>query len=162
MKKDFSRLIGDISKKSLIYILGAIGILLIIISSFSSEDNRSEDISVAEQIDYCTHIEEKLEQILPKIVNVGSVDVMVTAKNYGEITLAKNEGENNDEIIILSQKGGGEDIKVIKESYPEIQGVIIVAVGGKSDRVKNDLTEAIMALLSVEAHKIKVFERTDK
>ena len=109
--------------------------------------------------DYCKELESKLESILPKIVNVGNVDVMITAKNFGELILAEDGGADGNETIILSQKGGGEDIKVIEEMYPEIQGVIIVAQGGNKSSVKSDLTEAVTALLGVDAHKIKVFER---
>lgn len=129
------------------------------ISSFSS-NGKTEAVQKEEETDYCTSIEERLEKILPQITNVGKVNVMVTAKNYGEIVPAKNEGDEQGEIIILNQKGGGEDIKIIEEIYPKIQGVIIVAEGGRSDKVKNDLTEAVTALLGVDAHKIKIFERT--
>ena len=87
------------------------------------------------------------------------VDVMITAKNYGEIVLAESGVSDEKKTIILNQKGGGEDTKVIEEMYPEIQGVIIVAQGGKNDKVKSDLTEAVTALLGVQPHKIKVFER---
>lgn len=156
MNIDIKKITGNISKRKAIYILGGIGILFLCMSFFSAEKKEAVPIAQSE-VDYCVQIEERLEKILPGIVNVGKVDVMVTAKNYGEIIPAENK--DNNEIIILNQKGGGEDIKIIEESYPEIQGVIIVAEGGKSDKVKNDLTEAIVALLGVEAHKIKVFER---
>ena len=64
--------------------------------------------------------------------------------------------------MVLNRKGGGEDGLILEETYPAIQGVIIVAEGGHSDRVKSELTQAVSALLGVEAHRIKVFERTAK
>lgn len=158
MKINIKKIFGDISNKTLIYILGGIGVLLILVSSFSAGGDEPQEEN-APEADYCSELEEKLEGILPQIANVGRVDVMVTAKNYGEIVLAKNEKNTEEQIVILNQKGGGEDIKIIEEIYPEIKGVIVVADGGKSDKVRNDLTEAIMALLGVEAHKIKIFER---
>lgn len=149
---------GDISHKWLIYILGAIGVLLVLMSSLPKKE-AVESIEIA-PVDYCSAIEARLERMLPQIASVGKVSVMVTAKNYGEIKLAKDEGDRGDETVILSQKGGGEDTKIIEETYPEIQGVIIAADGGGNAKVKEMLTEAVMALLGVEAHKIKIFERT--
>ncbi len=150
---------GDISAKKIIYILGAIGIILIFLSSFFETEKIEE---TPQEADYCAQLEERLEKILPKISSVGKVDVMITAENHGEIILAKDFDEKNEETIILNQKGGGEDAKVIKEIYPKIHGVIVTAEGGKSDKVKKDITDAITALLDVQAHKIKVFERTIK
>lgn len=131
--------------------------LLLLLPSMGKEVKEEEIIT--EETDYCTILEEKLEEILPEIEGVGKVSVMVTAKNYGTVKLAEDETEKNKETVILSQKGGGEDAKIIEEMYPEIEGVIIAADGGKSDRIKAELTEAVTALLGVDAHKIKVFER---
>lgn len=159
-KLNIKSALKDISKKNIIYILGAVGIIFLAISALSSEKPPEE--AVTEKEDYCTIIEEKLEKILPEISSVGKVDVMITAENLGEVIPAKNEGEKDNGIIVLNQKGGGEDIRIIEEISPRIQGVIIVADGGRSSRVKIDLTEAVSALLGVDTHKIKVFERKIK
>ncbi len=159
VKINFKELIGDIPKKILIYILGAIGILLLIVPSIIVKEDKEENNDTGINADYCTMLEEELEEILPKIAGVGKVDVMITAENYGQVFLAKDKRDNDNETVILNVKGGGQDTKIIEEKYPEIRGVIIVAEGGKSDRIKNDISEAICALLSIDAHKIKVFER---
>lgn len=160
MALDIKKLLGDISKKNLIYILAAIGILLIFTSSMFSR--KDVPTVVEEDFDYCSILEEKLEDILPEIASVGKVSVMITAKNYGRITLAKDKSGDTENTVVLNQKGGGEDGMIIEETYPAIQGVIIAAEGGRSDRVKADLTDAVTALLGVETHKIKVFERKIK
>ncbi|MGM9551684.1 MAG: hypothetical protein ACI3XA_05455 [Clostridia bacterium] len=159
MKFNLKEIKSDISSKKNIYILGAIGILLLLFSSMGTKENKevlTEDLPV----DYCRELEEKLEDILPKITNVGKTDVMITAKNYGRVTLAKDSGNSGEQTVILSQKGGGQETQIVSEAYPEIQGIIIVAEGGANVKVKESLTEAVMALLNVDAHKIKVFERT--
>lgn len=160
MTIDFKQLIRNIPKKNFIYILGVIGILLILISSVPQ--NNDEQSIIKEEFDYCSKIEDRLEKILPDIVSVGKVSVMVTAKNYGRITLAKDRSDNGEQTVILNQKGGGENGLILEEAYPAIQGVIIVAEGGRSDRVKSELTQAVSALLGVEAHRIKIFERKIK
>ncbi len=157
MKNNIKRFIGDIPKKRLIYILGATGILLLLLPSFFPDKEAAEPAENEE--DYCALIEERLEAILPKIAGVGKAEVMVTAKNYGQKSLAKDGDGSGEKTVILSQKGGGEETEVIEEFYPEIQGVIVAADGGKSSTVKEEITEAVSALLGVETHKIKVFER---
>lgn len=156
MKIDIKRIIGDIPGKRIIYILGAVGILLITLPNFIP---KSEEAEPEENEDYCALLEERLEEILPEIEGVGGVEVMVTAKNYGQLRLAKDEDTGGKKTVILNRKGGGEEAQVIEEFYPQIQGVIVAADGGKSSRVKEEITEAVSALLGVEAYKIKVFER---
>ncbi|MBQ8541031.1 MAG: hypothetical protein IJ435_06105 [Clostridia bacterium] len=157
---DLKQLLRDIPKKNLIYILGAVGIALIFISSISPE--KTEPTVIEEDFDYCRTLEEKLEKILPEIASVGKVSVMITAKNYGRVTLAKDKAEGREQTVILNQKGGGEDAMIIEETYPSILGVIIAAEGGSNDKVKTELTEAVSALLGVDAHRIKIFERKIK
>lgn len=158
LKIDIYKFLRDISVKKIIYIAGAVGLLMIFLSS--RLDTEKQVVSVVEDdFDYCSILEERLEEILPEISGVGNVSVMVTAKNYGKITLAKDTSESGEETLILNQKGGGEDAKIIEESYPSIEGVIIVAEGGGNSKVKESLSNAVEALLGVEAHKIKVYER---
>lgn len=158
LKIDIYKFLRDISVKKIIYIAGAVGLLMIFLSS--RLDTEKQVVSVDEDdFDYCSILEERLEEILPEISGVGNVSVMVTAKNYGKITLAKDTSESGEETLILNQKGGGEDAKIIEESYPSIEGVIIVAEGGGNSKVKESLSNAVEALLGVEAHKIKVYER---
>lgn len=161
MKIDLKKLIGDNRKKALIYILGAVGILILFVTSINDNETEVSETITVNNHDYCKELETRLEEILPAISGVGNVDVMITAKNYGQLRLAENENDTNKQTVILNQKGGGEDAKIIEERLPEIQGVIIAADGGKSDRVKKELTEAVTALLGVEAHRIKIFERNN-
>lgn len=161
MKIDIKKIIGDNRKKALIYILGAVGILILFFTSIHEDEPKDTQPVVVGNYDYCRELENRLEEILPTINGVGNVEVMITAKNYGELKLAKNENDTNKQTVILNQKGGGEDAKIIEEMLPQIQGVIITADGGKSDRVKKELTEAVTALLGVEAHRIKIFERNN-
>ncbi len=158
MKIDIKQFIDDKHAKKLIYILGVLGIVILVFASSGSDEIKKEEV-VLKEYDYCEKLEERLEEILPSISGVGNVDVMITAKNYGRLLLAEDENALNRQTVILNQKGGGEDTKIIEEKLPEIQGVIIAADGGKSDKVKKELTDAVTALLGVEAHKIKVFER---
>lgn len=161
MKINFKQLIDDKRTLKIIYILGVVGIVMLLFSPGASDENLKKAEADLKENDYCEKLEERLEEILPSIAGVGNVDVMITAKNYGKLLLAEDENSQNRQTVILNQKGGGEDTKIVEEKLPEIQGVIIAADGGKSDKVKKDVTDAVTALLGVETHKIKVFERND-
>lgn len=150
------KFISDIPKKSIIYILGIAGILLLALPSMLPE---KEEVVETEEEDYCKVMEQRLEEVLPDISGVGRVSVMVTAVNYGRIDVAEDESDGGSKAVKLGEKGGGEKLEVIERSYPEIQGVIIAAEGGGQSAIRESITEAVSALLGVETHKIKVFER---
>ncbi len=156
VKLDIKKFMRDISKKSVIYILGAVGVLLLVMPSF---EKKEEPVKEEEREDYCEEIEKRLEEILPDVAGVGSVSVMVTAENYGKINVAEDTDKDGSRIVKFGEKGGGEKPEIIEKIYPKIQGVIIAADGGGRSTVKESITEAVSALLGVESHKIKVFER---
>ncbi len=159
MTFDLRKLFGNIADKKVIYISGIIGVLLLFVSTFATHDEPEMEM-VEETKDYCTETEDKMEFILSKIEGVGKVNVMITLKNNGNITLAKDKDVNIEKTIVLSKKGGGEETQTVSEAYPEIQGVVIVADGGGNMKTKENLTLAAKALLNTDAHKIIVFERT--
>ena len=45
---------------------------------------------------------------------------------------------------------------VSKENRPAVEGVLILAEGGDSTAVKQNISDAVLALFHVDAHKIKV------
>ena len=75
----------------------------------------------------------EVEKILSEIDGVGNVSVM----------LASSPGEN---------KAGSECI----------QSVLVVADGGNNSVVREKIVRALKVALGVDAHKIEVFERTDR
>ena len=60
---------------------------------------------------------------------------------------------------MYTQDGNGGRVPyVIEEMEPQIQGILVVAEGGDNSQVVQNITEAVMALFGVEAHKIKVMK----
>ncbi len=45
---------------------------------------------------------------------------------------------------------------VTREKNPQVEGVLVVAEGGANAQVIKNISEAILALFPIEAHKIKV------
>ena len=170
---NFLRKDGKKIKADLVALL-AMGIMLIVLGNILfgnketlptkkvvDEQNISE-----EQISENNGLEDRLAFVFASIEGAGKVEVMVTLKAGNEIIIAEEEkikdakGEVSTEksAVILSQSGGNEKPLVLKEKYPEVEGIIIVAEGGDDIFVKESLTKGAQALLDVPAHKVEVFK----
>lgn len=127
---------------------------------------------------YETFLEEKIKNTLRKVDGVGDVEVTVTLKNTSEKVLATDASYAQNIVNEKDSSGGSRDTTdissedtniyhdtetgsepfVTKENLPLVEGVVVVAKGGGDATVRTNITEAIMALLSVPAHKIKVMK----
>ena len=163
-------------------ILALTGILLLVIAipvpgKSSGESVETAQTETGDKGDM-EILEERLETALASVEGVGKVRVMITKKSSGEKIVEKDtpvtdrstteEGDGGntstvektqEESTVYAQDGnGGQTPYVIEEIEPQIQGVIIVAEGGDNSQVVQNITEAVMALFGVEAHKIKVMK----
>jgi stage III sporulation protein AG len=128
-------------------------------------------------------MEERLEAIFSKMEGVGKVEVMLTISYGKEIFLAEDVDSNYSKTNEEDTQGGqreitSEDIQsktvmqntgsgstepvILKEKYPEVKGVLILAEGGEDPRVKQQLTAAAETLLGVPAHKVQVFKMNNR
>lgn len=122
---------------------------------------------------YIEKQENKLEKTIRRMEGVGEVSVMITLKNNGEKSLDKNmiyesskesQQENNvvrDEMknspeTVLIEQGGDTSPIVIRQSYPEVEGVFIVCQGGNDSDTVLHIKEAVQALFSIDVNKIVV------
>ena len=126
-------------------------------------------------------LEQRLESILENLDGAGEVQVMIAEKSGAEKTVEKDvtsseqkqqeTGRNENEPGTIQQDisreektvygvddRGNEVPFVIQEHAPEIQGVIVTAQGGDDPVLAKKITEAVMALFGLEAHKIKVMK----
>ena len=63
-----------------------------------------------------------------------------------------------EETVYIQEDSAGSTPFVAKQLNPRVEGVLVVARGGKSALVTKKISEAILALFPVEAHKITVVE----
>ena len=126
-------------------------------------------------------IEERLELALSNIEGVGKVRVMITYKDNGTQVVEKDgnsrssstteedssggtrkatESERNETTVYNSTGGDGEPF-IAKELTPAIEGILVVAEGGDKTSVKQNISNAVLALFPVEAHKIVVVKMND-
>lgn len=175
-------------------ILGAIGIFLMLINSFFSfkdidtVDQQPSAVSTTEEVfrngDTATSsfasvespLEERLKEILEKMVGVGKVDVMVTVESTEEKVVERNmntsestteENDRNggtrnitsvtsDGKVVLYQANNGEQPLITKIINPRIRGVLIVAEGAEDAAVRKLIIQAVEKGMNVVPTRISV------
>lgn len=172
-------------KKNQWAIVVLVGILLLVIAMpvnpGKEEQSQVSPVQTEEAggEDQAEKLEAKLEQVLAQVEGVGKVKVMITLKSSGEKVVEKDratsqrttaeeeaegtsrdttEQEAGEETVYQKGEDGGQTPYVIEEKEPQIAGVMVVAQGGGQAVTAKNITEAVMALFGVEAHKIKVMK----
>ena len=138
--------------KNNLVIIGIMILGIIFMTSFSETD------SVKKTDDKADFQEERLESILSDIDGAGSVSVMITYENTGEKNIAYEKRQNDTSYDEKAVMAGGEPM-VINEMNPRVKGVIVTADGADNISVKRALTEAVSAVLDVDAHRICIYKR---
>ncbi len=124
------------------------------------------------------NLESELKRMLEQVDGVGLVDVAVTLESMGTKTVEKDVPDSSSS---SSKNGGGESEKsenkttqeetvyledadgtktpyVIRQTMPEVRGVLVIAQGADDPRIVAEIKEAAMALFHLDAHKIKVMK----
>lgn len=166
----------------LILVLAGILILIIALPTDTKEKKQAEEAKENISKENNTmeaskdEIERKLEDILGKIDGAGDVKVMITYQDSGTqvVEKDKNTSENSleesdstggvrstkeqqlQESTVYEEADAGNTPFVSKELLPKVEGILIVASGGDNQKVKQNISEAVLALFQVEAHRIKI------
>ncbi len=171
--------------KSYLLAAALIGILLLVIGIPTDQGAKGTEkkessppaVSGSTYDSYQKRVERQLEQMLSAMEGVGKAEVMITLKDEGESVVEKdmtrteehtteqeNQGSSRENSSISIQEeslytkdGSQNEIPfVTKEKNPQVEGVLVVAEGGGNVQVVKNISEAILALFPIEAHKIKV------
>lgn len=125
---------------------------------------------------YAAALERRLKQVLGQMEGVGKAEVMITLSDSGETIVEKDQKEQTnrigesdasggtrtttdqetEETTVYVENGSEKHPYVTKEVLPKVEGVLVVAECGDDPRVISDISDTVMALFRVEAHKIKV------
>lgn len=142
----------------------------------------SQESALVTAEDYEAQQERKLKELLSSMDGVGEVEVMLTFVSSGEQVIQQDEQVSRANTVEKDSEGGnrtvtqyerdgntvyrtasGESIPyVIKTLNPRVEGVFVVAQGAGDGTVNRSITEAVMALFGVEAHRVKVVPMTNK
>ena len=170
-------------QKEQILILILAGVLLLVIAVPTNETKTQvteiqQEKQVSLQLSKREELEQKLQQVLQSVSGVGKAEVMISLKSDGQKIVEKDlqiserkedsgesgadsssEQRDSSESTVYQKDSNGTEIPYVTETIePEITGVLVVAQGAGNAVTVNEITEAVMALFGVEAHKIKVMK----
>lgn len=162
------------SVKHIELIILAIFVIVLAVIYMSSNTKKASNSNIKESSsleEYGEYLEIKLENLIKSINGAGNVEVMITfdgrityeyATEKEEVTTSSSVsgGTNsktttNEKMIIVSQNGK-ETPLIVKEIYPNVDGVVVVASGADNVSVKLDIISAVETLLEVDNNKIQV------
>ena len=144
-------------RHSEIYLAVFIGVIICIVyfglyfdhGSDKKEDNSTEEIGTA--VEYVDNLENKLCNVLSKIDGVMEVDVMITLESGFSYEYVPESQK-----IEITLDDTEEKLNIVKEIYPKIKGVVVVAKGSEDFRVKMDILEAVVTLLQIDESAVTI------
>lgn len=161
----------------IIIAIAVIAVIILIYSAVSAsakkEDKQTTQESSVAQTSMTESVESSLEKTLSKINGVGKVEVMITYVGSTEKRVASSTSTHTSSTSgsgsstntsttstvspVLVSGGDGTTPFVLEESLPEIVGVIVVAEGADSAKVRLDLMRAVQAALNINSGNIEIF-----
>lgn len=159
-KKNFLEKIKN--NKKIYYAVACILSVLLILFVFggSSFDKTSKKNETTDAVSvYVSGLENRLQKILSEVGGVGKVSVAVKVESGTETVLAMkttvtetSAGKETVETPILVN---GKTV-VLKELYPKVSGVLIVAEGANNFSTLRKIQQATISFLGVELNKIEI------
>jgi len=164
----YEALSGVIKGDKRIKIFAAIGIcaILLIMLSEALPTTAQKAEKAENQIDYSDYVkslESKTQEFISLISGAGRCKVMITLKNSSESVYAKNVEENasqgsnslkNEYVLYDGQEG--ETPVLIKQYFPDVQGVAVVCDGADDVMVRENIINSISSLFNIPVNKISV------
>jgi stage III sporulation protein AG len=131
--------------RKIIIIIGAIGIALIFVSSFTGiNTGGKEETGGFSVTTYSTEIESDLQKILSSISGCGETKVLLTIENSVEYVYIEDSTTKT------------------KEIQPVIRGVLVVCEGGDDPVVAQTVTQAVTRALDISSAKVCVTKLTER
>lgn len=126
--------------------------------TFQTKKTTSTQENIA-QDSYVKSLENRLSQTLSNVKGAGKVSVVITVESGMETVLAMKtetiQNTNGTQTIQTPILVNGKTV-VIKENYPKIVGVLIVAEGANSISVLNKIQQATVSLLDINVSQIEI------
>ena len=194
MKNLFKKIISkeNNSKKkieNLVFLIILLIITLFIINSILKKDNKNNEnikeddlelspIFTNNKLSKKEELEEKLEEILSTIKNVGKVKVFINYSEssdiiplYDETTTTSTVKEEDStggtrntvqtetqKDVVFSEQSGNKEAIIQKTVMPKVQGAIITAEGANDAIIKTNIINAVQAVTGLTIDRIQVFE----
>lgn len=168
---DIKNFFGQNMNTRTLVIIFIIGIGLMMLPSGGTKEEKEVINEQLDSVEYKERIEKQLKAVLSSVKGVGKVEIMVTLEDDGQTLLAadeksdirdedKNKQNTNEKTYVLKNNvGGGESPITLRKNNPIVSGVLISATGAKNAEIKNEIINAVRAVLGVKAHRVEVLER---
>ena len=136
-------------------------ILITFMFVFSKDSSKVNNFSKESEYvqTYVNDLENRLSKTLSKVKDAGKVSIVITVESGMETVLAMNTVTKETSAGIQTETTpliiNGKTV-VVKELYPKITGVLIVAEGAKSITVMNKLQQATISLLDINIDQIEI------
>ncbi len=172
------------SKSTFLVILGLLGMVLILISSFdigqynSGKESENTLQTATDKSDgYAERLELRLEKIISDMLGGSEVSVLITLESGSEYVYAdeiktdadvtkdqsalktQESDSNYKTYVIVKDADGNEQPLVVTEKMPIIRGVVIVCENGQTSNVAAAVRLAVKSALNVDDSKICVIGR---
>ncbi len=174
------------SKSGFLIVLGIVGLVLVLISSFDISDKKSASTEQTQNAvqnettgsaDYVLHMEEKLEKVISDMLGKTKVTVMVTLESGTEYVYAdeiktdaditkdqsalktQHSDSNQKTYIVVKDSDGNEHPLIVTEKMPTVRGVVVVCEGGETTSVASAVRLAVRSALNVSDDKICIIGR---
>ena len=137
-----------------------------------SERLAEQPVTEDEAEAYKKKLVKELEETLACMDGAGKVRAMITFTDCGEDIVEKDVARSETASQGMAEGGAEKNIQyeetavyredgskepyVSRRELPQVEGVLVIAQGGGNSKVKQNIQEAVMALFSIEAHKIKI------
>ena len=154
------------------YAIPLIGLGLMVILFFviyTPKESVAESKTQYDAAAYAAELERRLEKIIGGIEGVEECDVMITLKSGIEYKYAsdtqisdathsqeKKSSNSRADIAVVSDKERGETAVVVKEIYPEINGVAVICRGADSTALRFDICNTASTVLGIGLDKVYV------
>lgn len=145
--KDF---IAKIKPEYLLVIALAVVAIFIFSSSFKGEEKVSTNVD-----SYVDNLENKLKNSLSKVRGAGKVDVIISVNGGMQSVYATEKQTSSGDVKETLVFANGKTV-VLKENYPEILGVVVVAQGANNLTVKIALLNATCVYLNIPDEKVEI------
>jgi len=158
VKKIFEKIKNN--KKIQLVLIIFIALVFCFFLFYDGKSKSIDNISAYNEIDqYVFSLEKRLSSNLSKVEGVGKVSCVITIESGMETVLAMKTTTTNTssgtEIVETPIIVNGKTV-VLKENYPKIKGVLIVAQGAKNITVLTKIQQATISLLDVSTDKIEI------
>ncbi len=172
-KQKFKSLYERIKKVKHIEIYLAVGLALLLAIIYfvslspstndkTSTENDNITTNFSSSQEYTSYLENKLENVLAKVKDVGYVDVLITLEKgfeYIYVTEEETRTTSNGTTVTTTTVVMVDGKPILEEEiYPVISGIVVVAEGASDISVKLNIISLIQTVIEIDSSKINIIE----